>query len=224
MNTLIISDTHAPCMLSNAIDFLRDIYKFWKCDRVVHIGDLVDWHCISYHEKQLNQLNFNEEFNLAKRQVKELTKAFPKVDILTGNHDALPLRKATTAGLPGDVLKGNNEIWETPKGWTWHKRFHKLFLDKVCYLHGDHGKGGSFPAIANVKDLFCSVVQGHFHSSAGVQWLVNPSSRVFGMQVGCLVDWKHAQQEYGVKYNSKPIIGCGVVLQGETAIFEPMIF
>jgi hypothetical protein len=27
---------------------------------------------------------------------------------------------------------------------------------------------------------------------------------------------------YGIKYSSKPIYGCGVVLDGQTPIFEPM--
>jgi predicted phosphodiesterase len=219
---LIISDTHAPCMLPEAIDFLRDTYKAWKCDKVIHIGDVVDWHCISYHEKDLSQINFSHEFQDAKKQVKQLTKVFPEVEILTGNHDSLPHRKACTAGLPGVVIRGNNEIWETPKGWKWHPRFSKIDVDNVLYLHGDHGRGGKFPAILDAQDMFQSVVEGHFHASAGVEYHANHNNLVFGMQVGCLVDHEHAQQEYGVKFNRKPILGCGVVLEGEYAYFEPM--
>lgn len=222
-NVLVISDTHAPCMLDGALDFLRDIHRSWKCTKVIHIGDVVDWHCINYHEKDLNQINFNAEFQGAKKQVQALAKVFPNVEVLTGNHDALPLRKAQTALLPGTVIRGNNEIWETPKGWKWHPRYHKLECDKVLYMHGDHGRGGNFPAILNAVDMFQSVVQGHYHASAGVHFHANPSSRIFGMQVGCLVDWKHAQQDYGVKFNKKPLIGCGVVIEGKYPYFEPMI-
>jgi hypothetical protein len=43
------------------------------------------------------------------------------------------------------------------------------------------------------------------------------------MEVWCGVDWEHHQMEYGVKYSQKPILGCGVVIDGNTPIFEPML-
>jgi predicted phosphodiesterase len=209
-------------MQEDAIDFLRDIRRAWRCDKVVHIGDVVDWHCISYHEKDLNDLNYNEEFNTALRQVQKLKRAFPKLTVMTGNHDSLPHRRACTAGLPGSVIKGNYQIWETPQ-WEWMPRYAKLEVDNCIYMHGDNGKGGITPALANAKDLFQSVVAGHHHSSAGVYYHANPNSLVFGMNVGCLVDWHHASMSYGVKFNKKPILGCGVVIDGKHAVFEPMI-
>jgi hypothetical protein len=43
------------------------------------------------------------------------------------------------------------------------------------------------------------------------------------MQVGCGVDHDKEAMAYGKKYNSKPILGCGVVIDGVTAICEPML-
>ena len=219
---LVIPDTHAPCMHSDAIDFLRQSYRDWQCDRVVHIGDVIDWYCINYHEKDLQSLQFNSEFSVAFKQVKALEKAFPELEVLTGNHDALPHRKASTAGLPGNVIRGNNEIWETPK-WKWHTRYFKKVIDGVVYMHGDNGKGGKTPALLNAIDLFQSVVAGHHHGSAGVYYHANPSKLVFGMNVGCLIDVNHAQMSYGIKFNKKPILGCGIVIDGKYAYFEPMV-
>ena len=42
------------------------------------------------------------------------------------------------------------------------------------------------------------------------------------MQVGCGIDVKAAAMDYGKKFNQKPILGCGVVVDGELAVFEPM--
>ena len=51
-NVLVIGDTHCPAMLDHYPDFLAEIYEAWDCEKVVHIGDLVDFHGISFHTKE----------------------------------------------------------------------------------------------------------------------------------------------------------------------------
>jgi predicted phosphodiesterase len=221
-NVLVIGDTHCPAMLPEYVDFLQDIQESWGCDRVVHIGDLVDWASISYHPKAPSLKNSEAEFEHAAAQVADLYAAFPEADWLIGNHDSLTERQATDLGLPLNVLKDYDELWGV-QGWTVHPRYADLIIDGVCYRHGDKGKGGSMPAFMNAKTEFQSVVQGHFHASAGVLFGANINQRFFGMQVGSGVDYRKAAMAYGVKYSSKPLLGCGVVIQGETPIFEPML-
>ena len=220
-NVLIIGDTHAPCMVDGYVDFLLDIADAWSVDRVVHIGDVVDWASISFHPKAPSLKNSEAEFEAAYEQVQELYEAFPKVDWLIGNHDSLTERQATDLGLPLNVLKDYDELWNV-QTWTVHPRFTNLEIDGVMYRHGDMGKGGTMPAILNAQAEFQSVVQGHFHAAAGVVYGANHNKRYFGMQVGCGVDYKRAAMDYGVKFARKPILGCGVVQDGSTAIFEPM--
>lgn len=220
-NVLVIGDTHAPCMLEGYVDFLADLHSAWNIDRVVHIGDLVDWASISYHPKAPSLKNSEVEFEQAMDQVQELYEAFPEVDWLIGNHDSLTERQATDLGLPLNVLKDYDQLWEVP-GWTIHPRFTDLEIDGVIYRHGDKGKGGQNPAILNAQAEFQSVVQGHFHGAAGVTFGANNNKRYFGMQVGCGVDYRKAAMQYGVKFSRKPILGAGIVIDGSTPIFEPM--
>jgi hypothetical protein len=56
-----------------------------------------------------------------------------------------------------------------------------------------------------------------------VRWWANPEFRVFGMSVGCGIDINRLQFEYGRKITAKPILGCGVVLNGRQAYFEPWL-
>ncbi len=221
-NVLVIGDTHCPAMLDGYVDFLLGLQEQWDCDRVVHIGDLVDWASISYHPKAPSLKNSEFEFEMAYSQVQELYAAFPQVDWLIGNHDSLTERQATDLGLPLNVLKSYDELWGV-NGWTVHDRYSDLIIDGVAYRHGDKGKGGSMPAFANAKNEFQSVVQGHFHASAGVQFGANMNLRYFGMQVGSGVDYRKAAMAYGVKYSNKPILGAGVVINGECPVFEPML-
>ena len=103
-NVLVIGDTHAPCMLDGYVDFLNDTRKTFKCNEIVHIGDLVDWHAISYHESSPSASCARDEYLNARIQVSQIKKAFPKATWLIGNHDCLPERKAITAGLPIEVM------------------------------------------------------------------------------------------------------------------------
>jgi len=218
---LVIGDTHAPALHKGYIPFLKKIYKKHGCNRVVHIGDLVDWNAISFHEKDPSMPGAAEEYREAFKQVRQLHKAFPKVDYMMGNHCSLPSRKAKTIGLPEEVLCDFKTLWGLD-GWTIHPRYHDLVIDGVIYRHGDKGKGGAHAAHKNAQAEFMSLVQGHLHAQAGVDYHANQEDCVFGMQVGCGVDHSHPAMNYGRVYSAKPIVGCGVVYSRKLAFFEPM--
>lgn len=220
--TLVISDTHCPCMLPKYPAFLTQIYDKYKCSQVVHIGDVVDLHAISYHEKDPDHSSPQSELDQAYDQIGELVDRFPRVQLLMGNHDVLVQRQATTAGISLSMLKPFKELLNLPRGWTVHPRYHKLILGDVLYQHGDSGKGGIMSALKNAQCEFRSCVQGHFHAQSGVWYHANENSLIFGMQVGCGVDRQHMQMSYGTKFAAKPIISCGVVIDSQTAFVERM--
>ncbi len=218
---LIIGDTHAPGMRRGYVDFLCRIRDRYDPDRIVHIGDLVDWCSINYFERHPGNSNPAEEYERAKRQVAKITAQFPKADWLIGNHDCLTERQAVSAGLPPAVLRDYRDLWNVK--WRVHDRFAKVVIDGVVYSHGDSGRGGLDAALNQAKDNFTSTVIGHFHTQAGVRFWANKHARVFGMAVGCGIDATALQFAYGRPHPSKPILGCGVVLDGKRAIFEPWL-
>jgi hypothetical protein len=201
--------------------FLEKIYAEWECNKVVFIGDVVSWDAISFHDKETALYNAHDEFKKARKQVAKLSALFPKAEMMIGNHDCLPARKAATVGVPEFALQSFNQLWDVK--WKVHPRFSRIVIDGVIYAHGDVGKGGMYAAVKNSRDNFQSYVQGHTHSEAGVWWTVNQQNRVFGMNVGCGADHEALAMHYGKKFNKKPILGCGVVLDGKQAFFEPMI-
>lgn len=217
---LVIGDTHCPAMRHGYVDFLKQTADEYQPDRIVHIGDLVDWHSISYHEKSPALHSPREEFKRAKRQVQKLTEAFPEADWLIGNHDALPFRKAETHGLPEEVMKPYAECWEVD--WKITPRFEELKIDGVAYMHGE-GPGGKFAHLKRAESRFRSVVMGHLHSNAGNGWAANREFRIFGLAVGCGVDHSRLQFLYGKPMPRKPVLGCGVVVDGKRAYFEPWL-
>jgi predicted phosphodiesterase len=221
-NVLIIGDTHAPCMRKDYVPFLKKTYEKYKCNKVVHIGDLVDWCAISYHPKDPSLMDSRREFHAAKKQVQQLYRAFPKATWLIGNHDCLPSRRASDIGLPSEVMQDYATLWGV-HDWEVIPRYGQKEIDGVLYQHGDRGRSGQINgAFLNAQEEHKSVVQGHLHAQMAVNYFANNRTRLFGMQTGSGCDSTALAQDYGKKYNKKPLLGCGIVLNGVTAIVEPM--
>jgi predicted phosphodiesterase len=218
-SVLVIGDTHEPFCLPGYLDFCRSVQERFGCGQIVHIGDEVDNHAISYHEKDPDGMSAGSEAERALERMRRWYEAFPVVDVLVGNHGALPFRKAKTHGLPKRFLRAYEEVWEAPDGWRWHD---ELERDGVLYVHGT-GSGGKNGALNRSIATRMSVVMGHSHSYGGVQYSSNGRNQIFGMNVGCGVDISAYAMSYGKVYPRKPTLGCGVVMQeGQMGLFVPM--
>ena len=218
--TLVIGDTHCPFEHSGYLDFCLRIKKAFKCNQVVHIGDLVDNHAISYHEHDPDGWSPADEMAESDKHLKTWFKAFPSVKFCYGNHDNLVDRKAKTVGLPKRCFQSFRKMWNLPRGWK-DDFFH--IIDGVCYMHGS--STGKFAHLQHAIDNRMSTVIGHVHSSAGVEYTASERDIIFGMNVGCGLDRKKYAFAYGRDFRRKPILGCGVVTStkhGTNAQFIPM--
>jgi len=204
---LVIGDTHEPFCLKGYLDFCKDTYAKYNCNKVVFIGDVLDNHYSSYHETDADGLSGGQELDLAIGKIKKWTKAFPVADVLLGNHDILIMRKAQTSAVPKKWIKDYKDVLETP-GWNYS---HRIEIDGVAYVHGI----GSKAHIRSVKDMQ-STVQGHHHTDCYVQWKVGNNAKIFGMQTGCGIDKDSYAMAYS-KWFPKPAIGVGIVIGGHTA-------
>lgn len=84
---LVIGDCHIPFEHRDYLNFCIRIQKAFKCSEVVHIGDLVDNHAISYHEHDPNGLSPEDEMELVDSRLQAWFRAFPRVLLCKGNHD-----------------------------------------------------------------------------------------------------------------------------------------
>ena len=207
---LVIGDLHEPVAHPGYLQFCRDLYKEFTCNQVVFIGDVVDWHAISFHEKEPQCPGAGDEYEQTKEKIARWHEAFPRALVTIGNHDCRPQRLAKTVNVPECFLKDYNTLWGTD-GWTWDYNF---LIDDVYYCHGT-GTSGIHPAWNKSGKMLMSVVMGHCHSRAGIKWRVNPLKRIFAMDVGCGVDNDAFQFVYGRECDDKPILAAAVVLDGE---------
>jgi len=217
VRTLVIPDLHAPCVRKYALEFCQDIYYQWDCNDVKFIGDVVDWSAISFHAHNPEAPGPSDEFKLAKAEIHKWYKAFPKASIMIGNHDARVIRLAESVDIPAKFIRSFKSTWETPK-WKW---VHHEIQDGVYYCHGHKKGGGKTPAWNIANKIGMSVVSGHFHSRAGVNWSTNPLRRWFGMNVGALIDDEAYAFAYASEQTERSVLGVGVVIDG-IPHFEPM--
>ena len=94
MNTkrlLILSDTHFPYQHPNYFEWIKKIKDKINPTGILHIGDLVDFHSISFHPHSPELPNIKFEIKDAIKCIKKLRKLFPvPINLLWGNHDILP--------------------------------------------------------------------------------------------------------------------------------------
>jgi predicted phosphodiesterase len=210
MNIGIIGDPHEPVCRPGYLDFCTDTFEEYGCDVIVCIGDLIDWHGISFHAKQPECPGTKDEYELAYHKVQKWATRFPNVKWCIGNHDERPVRLARTVNIPEFMLKPYNELWDLP-GWEMDFQFK---LDNVLYKHGT-GCSGIHPAWNLMNKSKMNIVIGHCHARAGMKWSMNPERRFFGLDVGCGINEKEWQFAYGRDMVERPILACAVVKDGQ---------
>ena len=78
---LVIGDTHFPAVHKDYFGFISNMYTKHNCNKVIHIGDVVDHHNISFHQKNPENESAIAEYEAALKCIKKWYKKFPDMDI-----------------------------------------------------------------------------------------------------------------------------------------------
>lgn len=206
-NVLVLPCIHEPFSTDKHRQHALDVYNWYKCGKVIFLGDLVDQSAISYHEKYVEGYSAMQEHKFAKEHIQKWSSLFPEAIWILGNHDRLPQRKANTAGIPASVwLRGFNEVydikWQIVKNYTYNG---------IHYKHGEEKT-----AIEMAKALGVPVVQAHRHSEHYVRSI---SQNIWGVQTGVLFD-KSAYAFHYAKENTDLWVESVLVVKDKTPILE----
>ena len=110
-SVLIISDTHIPYSVKELLPFLKELKKKYKnFDKVIHIGDEVDKHAMSFHDSDPDLPSAGDELKISLPMIKELEKLFPQMDLMDSNHGSLVYRRALKHGIPKAYIRKYNEF------------------------------------------------------------------------------------------------------------------
>lgn len=231
-NVLFISDLHCPYHHPDAFQFLKALSDKYKFDRVVCVGDELDYHAMAFHDHDPDLANAGEELQMGREALWELNKLFPKMDLVESNHGSMAYRKGVYHGIPRhlildyrDVIFGEKDKRGSvyrPKGrgdgWTWHPNLvFSLGKQKVLVVHGR-----SVSTRRNVEQAGMCFVQGHHHGTMELVYHGTEDFLNWGMSTGCLIDDSSVAFAYNRNSIRRPVIGCGGIVNNLPRLF-PMI-
>jgi predicted phosphodiesterase len=207
----IIGDTHLPYELDGYLEFCQETFDRHGVDTVIHIGDFVDNHSLSFHDSEPMLHNVMGEYESAFERAQDWYEAFPVATLIMGNHDRIPARQMAKLGMaPSIYMKPIEDLLGMPAGWT---VANQVEIDNVLYHHGETA-GGINGFRKDAEQRMRCTVSGHNHSNAGISATATDQELVWGLAVGCGVNQKHMAFAYGKNFAKKPIISCGVVIDG----------
>jgi len=215
---LVISDLHIPYHHKDSFDFLREIKKQFKPDFVVNIGDLLDFHAISFHEHNPDLPSIGDELTVSKNYIKELESIFPNVTEVHSNHSSLVYRRAIKYGMSAQFLRPYGEFLGTKK-WQWVDDL-KLQMCNGKSVYFTHGRSADVLKVSQTMAMNC--VQGHYHTKFSIGYWANPDDLYWGMQVGCLINQKSMAFSYAKNFSTRFVLGCGIIIEGMPRLL-PMV-
>lgn len=215
---LVVSDMHHPFAHPDTQRFLKALHKKHNYDKIVCIGDEVDFHALSFHDSDPDLSSAGDELDMAIKHLKPIYALFPDVNVVESNHGSMVLRKALSNGMPRKVIKNYNEILEAPAGWKW--TFDLILNTPMGPVYFCHGKTGTPGRLASQYGM--STVQGHFHEKSQISYISTPEKLMFDAHTGCLADDKSLALGYNKVNPKRPIISVLHILDGIPEI-RPMI-
>lgn len=208
---LVIPDMHFPYCHPDTIDFLTKIKRTLQPTRVICLGDELDYHAMSFHDKDPDLDSSGKELRQALAYISSVYELFPQMDLLESNHGSMVYRKAKHHGMPRYLLKSYNDVLQTPE-WRWHnKLIITLPNGRRCMFVHSYGAN----VLQASQSLGMSLVQGHHHSQFELRyWQSDYGELHFAITSACLID----DVSYAFAYNKlqvkRPILGVTFIENG----------
>ena len=214
----MISDLHAPYQHPDAIKFLAKIKEEYEPDKIINIGDEIDFHAMSFHPSDASLYSAGDELKAAREVIWQLEELFPKMTVIESNHGSLAYRKAKVAGIPKEILRPYKTVLDV-KHWEWVPYLEMTLPNKQpCFFI--HGISANTRTLMTSKMM--SSVQGHYHEKFEIVYQGNGERLNFGMTVGCLIDDSSMAFHYNKVFAKRPIIGTGMIIDSQP-ILQPMV-
>ena len=222
-NTLIIGDTHFPYEHPQYLDHCLRTRDKYKCEAVIHIGDMVDNLNASAYPKDADADSASQEFKAAYDKVQLWQRKFGKAILITGNHDVRVLRAANRSNLLPQFLRSYSDVWGLKSWKTLDQITLRYGTQEVLFTHGE-GLGGGHSAMNNAiqKHMTC-VVFGHLHSTAGVVYRQTLGRLLWAMAVGSGISRESVAMRYAVNNKLPQITSCGVLTSSGVPTVIPLL-
>lgn len=211
---LYFTDTHAPYHHPDLLDFLITMKDLYRPTMIIHGGDEVDHHALSFHNSDPSLDAAGPELEKARLFISELNTLFPDMRICESNHGSLAYRKAKAHGIPVQYLKTYREVLFPGgggEGWSWHEHI-RIEMEHGRDLQFQHSQTGDI--LKGAAHENANLIVGHEHSKFGIGYGANAIETYYSVYGGCTLDKTSIAYAYGALLPAKPILGCVIIKQG----------
>ena len=202
IKSVVIPDVHVPFHSRHAVRRLIQYLTEERPDRIVFLGDVMDFHALSVHRQDPKwQDSLEKELKAGRRFLAQVREASPgaRIQYIQGNHEdrwnryvagRVPALRLVGIKWPDalDMAAREIEVVNTAKKKLW---LPTSMGQRVRIMHGHELKGSSkFPgghAYNIACRLGCNVHIGHTHR-LGLLAGVAGNKEVFGVEGGYLGD------------------------------------
>lgn len=218
---VVMPDLHAPYHHQDALEFMKAVMKAFKPELVINLGDETDKHAMSFHDSDPNLMSAGDELEASRVVLAKFSKLMPNVLLCDSNHGSMHYRKAKHHGIPVQYLKDYRDILFPNgggEGWQWAENWRvNTPLGEIMFKHQASG-----PILVDAAHNQCNLAVGHSHGNFSVEYTAGSKHIYWGAYFGCLIDKDKLAFAYGKHSLRKPVIGCGVILDGRPMLI-PMI-
>lgn len=220
--TLIIGDTHFPYTHPDAVAWLIALNRKYNFDLVLHAGDEIDLHAMSFHEHDPDLLSPGHELEEAIKMLQPLYKEFPRMLLAESNHGSLIHRKAKHHGLPRRAIRSYRETIDAPLRWEWQEKIKFQTSDGQTNLLV-HSIGANVKANAQSRGM--NIIQGHHHELFRIDFFHNEEKEllIYGAQTGCLIDDLSYAMAYNKTNKFRPIMGSLGIFNGVPMLLKMLL-
>ena len=217
---MVMPDIHAPYQHPDTLSFLKLVRDTFAPDLVVNLGDELDYHAMSFHDSDPNLDSAGMELENAKQFMHLLHKEFPEVLVCHSNHGSMAFRRAKAHGIPVQLIKKYRDVIFPEHGaphWSWAASWRVgTPMGEVLFKHQSSG------ILTDAAHNSCNLVVGHSHGNFSIEYSASSSHLYYGMYCGCLIDKDSMAFAYGKHSLRKPIVGCGMIINGRPVLL-PMV-
>lgn len=191
-NILLLSDIHLPYHDDVALEAAINFGLEYDPTHILLLGDLLDCHQVSDHEKDADAVTMLREFEIANEFLDYLQDKFPSAKIIykEGNHEErLPRYLTRNAEALQGLISIPKALNLEERGIDWVADKREILCGKLVVLHGHEIAGrwgvGVNPARTAFLKLVTHAMIGHVHRTTEYMQRIYDST-IACYSVGCL--------------------------------------
>lgn len=187
---LIVPDSHHPFEDKRAWALMLKVGKALKPKHVIHLGDLVDFYALSFHDKDPERaLRLDEELEAGKQALRQLKALGAATNVLLGSnhHDRLIRYMRNKAPELKHLLTEEKLLDLATIGFKLTPYRSSFKLGKMRYTH-DVGLAGQNAARKSMEAVGKNLIIGHVHRIEYVVGGTLEGEHRLGASVGWLGD------------------------------------